>query len=59
VIKPESDEIVEAVRKRGGVVEYVLFPDEGHGFTKRANEITGYGAILKFLDKYLKPSSPA
>jgi dipeptidyl aminopeptidase/acylaminoacyl peptidase len=36
-----------------------LFPDEGHGFTKRANEITGYGAILKFLDKYLKPSSPA
>jgi dipeptidyl aminopeptidase/acylaminoacyl peptidase len=59
VIKPESDEIVEAVRKRGGVVEYVLFSDEGHGFTKRANEITGYGAILKFLDKYLKPSSPA
>jgi dipeptidyl aminopeptidase/acylaminoacyl peptidase len=59
VIKPESDEIVEAVRKRGGVVEYVLFPDEGHGFTKRANEITGYGAILKFLDKYLKPSLPA
>jgi len=54
VIKPESDEIVEAVKKKGGVVEYVVFDDEGHGFTKKANEIRGYKAILDFLDKYLK-----
>jgi len=54
VIKPESDEIVEAVRKKGGVVEYVLFDNEGHGFTKKANEIRGYKAILDFLDKYLR-----
>lgn len=54
VIKPESDEIVEAVKKNGRVVEYVVFDDEGHGFTKKANEIRGYKAILDFLDKYLK-----
>ena len=54
VIKPESDEIVAAIKKRGGVVEYVLFDNEGHGFTKKANEIRAYKAILDFLDKHLK-----
>jgi dipeptidyl aminopeptidase/acylaminoacyl peptidase len=54
VILPESDEVVAAVKKKGGVVEYVLFDNEGHGFTKKANEIRGYKAILVFLDKYLK-----
>jgi dipeptidyl aminopeptidase/acylaminoacyl peptidase len=54
VIKPESDEIVESIKKRNGVVEYVLFDNEGHGFTKKANEIRAYKAILDFLDRYLK-----
>jgi dipeptidyl aminopeptidase/acylaminoacyl peptidase len=57
VIKPESDEIVEAIKKKKGVVEYVVFDNEGHGFTKKANEIRGNKAILDFLDKYLKGSS--
>ena len=54
VIKPESDEIVENIKKRNGVVEYVLFDNEGHGFTKKANEIKAYKSILDFLDRYLK-----
>ena len=54
VIKPESDDIVAAVKKNGVPVEYVVFPDEGHGFTKRPNQIKGYGAIREFLDRYLK-----
>jgi dipeptidyl aminopeptidase/acylaminoacyl peptidase len=54
VIEPESDEIVENIKKRNGVVEYVLFDNEGHGFTKKANEIRAYKAILDFLDRYLK-----
>jgi dipeptidyl aminopeptidase/acylaminoacyl peptidase len=54
VVKPESDDIVAAVKKNGVPVEYIVFPDEGHGFTKKKNQIEGYGAILKFLDKYLK-----
>jgi dipeptidyl aminopeptidase/acylaminoacyl peptidase len=54
VIKPESDEIVDNIKKRNGVVEYVLFDNEGHGFTKKANEIKAYKSILDFLDRYLK-----
>jgi dipeptidyl aminopeptidase/acylaminoacyl peptidase len=54
VIKPESDDIVAAVKKNGVPVEYVVFPDEGHGFTKRKNQIEGYGKIREFLDRYLK-----
>jgi dipeptidyl aminopeptidase/acylaminoacyl peptidase len=54
VIKPESDEIVDNIKKRNGVVEYVLFDNEGHGFTKKANELRAYKAILDFLDRYLK-----
>ena len=58
VLKIESDEMVEAVRKSGVPVEYVIFPDEGHGFAKKENEIQGYSAILQFLDKYLKQAAP-
>ena len=61
VIKPESDDIVAAVKKNGVPVEYIVFPDEGHGFTKKKNQIEGYGAVLRFLDKYLKgaPGAPS
>jgi dipeptidyl aminopeptidase/acylaminoacyl peptidase len=54
VLQAESDEIVAAARKNNVPVEYVTFPDEGHGFVKKENEIKGYGQILLFLDKYLK-----
>jgi dipeptidyl aminopeptidase/acylaminoacyl peptidase len=54
VIKPESDDIVAAVKKSGVPVEYIVFADEGHGFTKKKNQIEGYGAVLKFLDQHLK-----
>ena len=59
VIKPESDEIVEAVKKNGVPVEYVVFDNEGHGFTKKANEIRASRAILEFLDKHLKNGGAA
>ena len=54
VLKIESDEIVEGVKKNGVPVEYVVFEDEGHGFVKKENEIEAYGRILKFLNHYLK-----
>jgi len=57
VLQVESDEIVEAIKKNGVPVEYVIFPDEGHGFVKKENEIKGYRAVLNFLDKYLKEES--
>ena len=54
VLQIESDEIVEAVKKNNVPVEYVVFPDEGHGFVKKKNEIRGYGQILQFLEQHLK-----
>src|SRR5699024_2728125 len=53
VLKVESDEIVDAVRKNNVPVEYIVFDDEGHGFTKRENQIKGYEAVKEFLDQYL------
>jgi dipeptidyl aminopeptidase/acylaminoacyl peptidase len=58
VLKVESDEIVDAVKKRGVPVEYIVFPDEGHGFVKKENEIKGYTAVIDFLDRYVKGSTP-
>ncbi|MEQ1519060.1 MAG: S9 family peptidase, partial [Usitatibacteraceae bacterium] len=49
VIKPESDEIVEAVKKNGVPVEYVVFPDEVHGFSKKKNSMEANRKILEFL----------
>lgn len=54
VLKIESDEIVEGVRKNGVPVEYMLYPDEGHGFNKKQNLITTDNKTLDFLNKYLK-----
>ena len=54
VLQIESDEIVEKVKANGVPVEYVLFPDEGHGFMKKENKIKGYRQVREFLDKYLK-----
>ena len=54
VLQVESDEIVTASNKNGAPVEYIVFPDEGHGFVKKDNEIKGYGAVIAFLGKYLK-----
>ncbi|MEM7314062.1 MAG: alpha/beta fold hydrolase, partial [Planctomycetota bacterium] len=50
VLKVESDEMVEAVKKNGVPVEYIVFDDEGHGFRKKKNQHRGYKAILEFCD---------
>ena len=59
VLQVESDEIVAAARKNGVPVEYVVFPDEGHGFVKKENEISGYTKVIAFLDEYVKGATAA
>jgi dipeptidyl aminopeptidase/acylaminoacyl peptidase len=49
----EAEQTVAALKKRGLPVEYVLFPDEGHGWRKTANRITSTVAITRFFAKYL------
>jgi parallel beta-helix repeat protein len=54
VLQVESDEIVAAARANGVPVEYVVFPDEGHGFRKKENQRRANEAIRLFLDRHLK-----
>ena len=54
VLQVESDELVAAIRDNGVHVEYVLFPDEGHGFLRKENRITASEAYVSFLDTFLK-----
>jgi len=58
VLKQESDSIVEAVKKKGVPVEYLVFENEGHGFRRKESQKRAYEAMLAFLDKYLKTPSP-
>ena len=59
VLPVESEEIVAGVKKNGVPVEYVTYKNEGHGFTKKENQINTAKKTLVFLDKYLKGASAA
>lgn len=52
VVQAESEQMVEALRERGVEVEYLVLPDEGHGFSKKDNEIVVYRKIVEFLDAH-------
>ncbi|NBD27186.1 S9 family peptidase [Paenibacillus glycinis] len=52
VVKAESDQIVAALQAQGTDVEYLVLEDEGHGFSKRSNEIAVYRRMLEFLNKH-------
>ena len=53
VPKIASDQIAEALEKRGIQYEYIVFPDEGHGFVKPENRFKFYRAAERFLAKHL------
>jgi dipeptidyl aminopeptidase/acylaminoacyl peptidase len=50
----ESNQMVEALRNRGVVVEYMVKEDEGHGFYNEKNQFDFYNAMEKFLAEHLK-----
>jgi dipeptidyl aminopeptidase/acylaminoacyl peptidase len=53
VKQAESEQIVAALAEAGIDYEYMLFPDEGHGFAKPENRLKFYAAAERFLAKYL------
>jgi len=55
VNKAESDQMVEALKKRGVDVPYMVKDNEGHGFRNEENQYEFYGAMEQFLGKHLKP----
>lgn len=57
VVKAESDQIAERLRAAGKEVEYKVYEDEGHGFSKVNNAIDVWERISSFLDKHMQKSS--
>jgi dipeptidyl aminopeptidase/acylaminoacyl peptidase len=51
VVKAESDQIVDGLRARGVEVRYDVYEDEGHGFTRRANELKATGDTAAFFEE--------
>jgi len=49
----QSEELAEALRREGKIFEYKTYPDEGHGFLKRQNQLDFYERMERFLDWYL------
>jgi dipeptidyl aminopeptidase/acylaminoacyl peptidase len=54
VKKAESEQIVVALRDRGFPVEYIMAPDEGHGFAKPVNSMAVFAASERFLASHLE-----
>jgi dipeptidyl aminopeptidase/acylaminoacyl peptidase len=57
VNKNESVQMVEALRKRGVAVRYMVKDNEGHGFHNEENQFDFYGAMEAFFSKYLGNST--
>ena len=53
VKQANSDQIAAAIRKHGGSVQYVLYPDEGHGLARPQNNMDFMGRVEDFLGQYL------
>jgi dipeptidyl aminopeptidase/acylaminoacyl peptidase len=53
VIQAESDQIVVALRELGRTVDYIVAPDEGHGFARRENRLAMTVEVERFLAQHL------
>ncbi len=53
--KTEAEQVVQAVKKRGGVVELKIYENEGHGFQKVENQIDALTRVADFLKKHVPP----
>ena len=54
--KEEAQQVVEAIKKRGGVAEYKVYENEGHGFSKVENQIDAYKRMADFLQAHVPPA---
>ncbi len=54
--KEEAQQVVDAVKKRGGVVEHKVYENEGHGFAKVENQIDAYKRVADFLKAHVPPA---
>ena len=54
--KEEAQQVVDAVKRRGGVVEYKVYENEGHGFARVENQIDAYKRVADFLKAHVPPA---
>ncbi len=54
--KEEAQQVVDAVKRRNGVVEYKVYGNEGHGFAKVENQIDAYKRVADFLKAHVPPA---
>jgi len=54
--KSEAQQVVDAAKKRGGVVEYKVYENEGHGFAKVENQIDAYRRVADFVKAHVPPA---
>ena len=54
--KTESQQVVDAIKKRGGVVDYKVYENEGHGFARVENQIDAYKRAADFLKAHVPPA---
>src|SRR6267378_5111264 len=54
--KSEAQQVMDAVKKRGGVVEYKVYENEGHGFARVENQIDAYKRVADFLKAHVPPA---
>jgi dipeptidyl aminopeptidase/acylaminoacyl peptidase len=54
--KEESQQVVDAIKKRGGVVELKVYENEGHGFARVENQIDAYERVAGFLKAHVPPA---
>jgi dipeptidyl aminopeptidase/acylaminoacyl peptidase len=54
--KSETQQVVDAIRKRGGTVDYKIYENEGHGFARVENQIDAYKRVADFLLAHVVPA---
>jgi dipeptidyl aminopeptidase/acylaminoacyl peptidase len=59
VPKEEAQQVVDILKKEGRVVDVHYYPDEGHGFVKRENQIDSIRRTIAWFDQYLMGTSSA
>jgi dipeptidyl aminopeptidase/acylaminoacyl peptidase len=51
----EAEQVAQAIKKLGGVVEFKVYENEGHGFSRVENKIDATARLAEFLKKYVPP----
>jgi len=54
--KEESIQVVDEIKKHGGVADYKIYENEGHGFSKVENQIDAYQRVTDFLKAHVPPA---